>query len=98
MSDDAPKSEGWLEALRRSGDSLLGLMQSRLQLFAVELQEEKLRAINLFIWLSVALALGMAGVLVVVEVVVVSVIGVLEVSVITVSPFPSVDVWVVVWA
>lgn len=64
MSDDAPKPEGWMEALRRSGDSLLGLMQSRLELFAVELQEEKLRAINLFIWLSVALAFGMAGVLV----------------------------------
>lgn len=66
MSDDTSKPEGWMEALRRSGDSLLGLMQSRLELFAVELQEEKLRAINLFIWLSVALALGMAGVLVVV--------------------------------
>ena len=64
MSDGDPKSDGLMETLRRSGDSLLGLAQSRVELFAVELQEEKLRAINLLIWLSVALALGMAGVLV----------------------------------
>lgn len=64
MSDGDPKRDGLMEALRRSGDSLLGLAQSRLELFAVELQEEKLRAINLLIWLSIALALGMAGILV----------------------------------
>jgi uncharacterized membrane protein YqjE len=64
MSDGDPKPDGWTETLRRSGDSLLGLVQSRLELFTVELQEEKLRAINLLIWLSVALALGVAGLLV----------------------------------
>jgi len=64
MSDGDPKPDGWTETLRRSGDSLLGLVQSRLELFTVELQEEKLRAINLLIWLTIALALGVAGLLV----------------------------------
>jgi uncharacterized membrane protein YqjE len=64
MSAGDPKPDGWTETLRRSGDSLLGLVQSRLELFTVELQEEKLRAINLLIWLTIALALGVAGLLV----------------------------------
>jgi uncharacterized membrane protein YqjE len=64
MSDGDPKPDGWTETLRRSGDSLVGLVQSRLELFTVELQEEKLRAINLLIWLTIALALGVAGLLV----------------------------------
>ncbi len=64
MSDGDPKRDGLMAAFRRGGDSLLGLAQSRLELFAVELQEEKLRAINLLIWFSIALALGMAGILV----------------------------------
>ena len=64
MSDGDPKPDGWLDTLRRSGDSLLGLAQSRLELLSVELQEEKLRAINLLIVLGIALALGMVGILV----------------------------------
>jgi uncharacterized membrane protein YqjE len=62
MSAGDPKS-GWREAFRRSGDSLLGLFQTRLELFAVELQQEKLRTINLLIGLTIALALGVAGLL-----------------------------------
>jgi len=68
MTDGDSKPEGWLDPLRRSSDSLLGLVQSRLELFTVELQEEKLRAINLLIWLTIALGLGVAGLLVVVAV------------------------------
>jgi len=63
MEDADPKPVGWFAALRRAGDSLLGLVQNRLELFAVEWQEEKLRAVRLLIWLAVALALGVAGVL-----------------------------------
>lgn len=66
MREGDPKPDGWLDTLRRSGDSLLGLAQSRLELFSVELQEEKLRVLKLLVWLGVALALGMAGILVVI--------------------------------
>jgi uncharacterized membrane protein YqjE len=64
MDESAHKAGGWLNSLRRTGDSLLGLAQSRFELFAVELQEQKLRALKLMVWLVVALALVVAGLIV----------------------------------
>ena len=46
MDEKERTTGGWANSLRRTGDSLLGLAQNRLELFAVELQEEKLRALN----------------------------------------------------
>lgn len=63
MDPSDPKAQGWLDSLRRMGDSVLGLVQSRLELFAVELQEEKLRALGLVVWLVVAVTLVVAGLL-----------------------------------
>ena len=62
MSDSTPNTGGWLEPFRRIGESFLALMRSRFELFAVELQEEKLRLLNLLLWLAVGAALGFAGV------------------------------------
>lgn len=64
MSDEAPKPPEWRESLRRIGASLQVLVRNRLELFAVEWQEEKLRLIRLLCWLTLALALGAAGILV----------------------------------
>jgi len=64
MNNDTSRGDGWVSSLRRTGDSLLGLAQSRIELFAVELQEEKLRALHIIIWLVIALALVVAGLLV----------------------------------
>ena len=64
MDESAHKADGWLNSLRRAGESMLGLMQSRIELFAVELQEEKLRLIGTIVWLVIALALIVAGLLV----------------------------------
>jgi uncharacterized membrane protein YqjE len=64
MNESTSRADGWLNSLRRTGDSLLGLAQSRIELFAVELQEEKLRALRVTIWLVIALALVVAGMLV----------------------------------
>jgi uncharacterized membrane protein YqjE len=64
MDESAHKAGGWLNSLRHTGDSLLRLAQSRFELFAVELQEEKLRALNVVVWLVVALVLGAIGLLV----------------------------------
>jgi len=55
---------GILEILRRFGHSVVGLLHTRAELFAVEWQEEKLRAIRLLVWVALAIALGVAGVLV----------------------------------
>jgi uncharacterized membrane protein YqjE len=63
--DESERTPGsWRDSLRRTGDSLLGLAQNRIELFAVELQEAKLRALNMLVWLVVALAFIVAGVLV----------------------------------
>jgi len=55
---------GWLESLRRIGESLSALLRSRFELFTVEWQEEKLRLLNLLIWLGLAAVIGVAGVFV----------------------------------
>jgi uncharacterized membrane protein YqjE len=64
MSEAEHTPKGWWASLRRIGDSLLGLVQNRFELFAAELREEKLRAVSLLLWLGGALALGAAGLLV----------------------------------
>jgi uncharacterized membrane protein YqjE len=64
MSTSPPNPGGWLESLRRMGESFLALMRSRFELFTVELQEEKLRLLNLLIWIGLAAAFGCAGVFV----------------------------------
>ena len=64
MADPDRTSEGILGAVWRLGGSLGALLRTRAELFVVELQEEKLRVIRLFIWLTIALALAVAGILV----------------------------------
>lgn len=67
MNDSPPTPPGgWLESLRRMGDSFLALMRNRFELFAVELQEEKLRLLNLVLLIALAAALGFAGVFVII--------------------------------
>jgi uncharacterized membrane protein YqjE len=61
---EAEQGGGVLDSTRRIANSILGLLHNRISLAAIELQEEKLRAINLLIWLSVAVTLGAAGILV----------------------------------
>lgn len=53
----------WASA-RRIADSLLGLAHGRIELFAVELREEKLRTLDLVLWLGLAIAFASAGLLV----------------------------------
>ncbi len=53
-----------MDSVRRVGRSLLGLLRTRVELFAVEFQEEKLRALSLMTWFAAAVALGAAGVMV----------------------------------
>lgn len=64
MNASPPNPGGWLESLRRIGESSFALLRSRFELFTVEWQEEKLRVLNLLIWLGLAAAIGVAGVFV----------------------------------
>lgn len=61
MNEAEPTPGGMTHSLRRLGNSLLGLLQTRVELLAVEFQEERLRTIRLLVWVSVALAIGIAG-------------------------------------
>ena len=64
MFESEQDSGGIMESTRRLGNSLVGLLQTRAELFAVEVQEEKLRAVRLLVWVAAAIALGVAGLLV----------------------------------
>ena len=64
MNADPPGAGGWFDSLRRIGESCLALLRNRFELFSVEWQEEKLRLLNLLVWLGLAAALGAAGVLI----------------------------------
>jgi uncharacterized membrane protein YqjE len=62
MEKAPPGPAGFVGSLRSLGDGLLASAQDRLDLFAIELQEEKFRLIQTFIWISAALFTAMMAV------------------------------------
>jgi uncharacterized membrane protein YqjE len=62
MEPATPASAGFLHSLRALGDSLLASVQDRLELLSVELQEEKYRLIQTFVWISAAVFTGMMAI------------------------------------
>ena len=54
MENGTAAPSGFVAAFRTLGDGLLGTVQDRLQLFSLELQEEKFRLIQTFVWISAA--------------------------------------------
>jgi uncharacterized membrane protein YqjE len=64
MNERTSNPRGWSESLRGVGESLLWLVRNRLEVFAIEIHEEKLRFIRLAVWIALAAALGSAGVFV----------------------------------
>lgn len=59
MEATPPKSAGFIGALQTLGEGLFTGLQQRVELFSVELQEEKFRVIRIFIWISAAVFTGM---------------------------------------
>lgn len=57
MSSSTPA--GFVDSLRTRGDGLAASLQDRIALFGVELQEEKFRLIQTFLWISAAVFTGM---------------------------------------
>ena len=54
----APAPAGFLGSLQQLGDGLLAAVQSRVEMFSAELQEEKFRLIQSFVWISAAIFTG----------------------------------------
>ena len=63
MEKIPPDSAGIIGSLRSLGDGLLASVEDRLELFSIDLQEEKFRLIQTFIWISVAIFTGMMAVM-----------------------------------
>lgn len=59
MANGNPAPTGFLGSFKTLGDSLLGTVQDRLELFSIELQEEKFRLIRIFLWISAAVFTGL---------------------------------------
>jgi uncharacterized membrane protein YqjE len=57
-----PAPTGFVAALRMLADGLLAGVQDRLELFSLELQEEKFRLIQIFVWISAAIFAGVMAI------------------------------------
>jgi uncharacterized membrane protein YqjE len=62
MERETAGPPGLVGSLRMLGDSLLATLQDRLELFALELEQEKFRLIQTFVWISVAVFSGMMAI------------------------------------
>jgi len=57
-----PAPAGYLASLRSLGDGLLATVQERAELFSIELQEEKFRLVQMFVWFSAVFYTAMMAV------------------------------------
>ena len=58
MDSTIPPSSGFMGSLRMLGDGLFESIQDRIRLLAIELQEEKYRLIQTFVWISAVIFTG----------------------------------------
>src|SRR5712692_8982606 len=58
MNDDAHKPGGVFASVRRILDGGLAIIQNRLELFAVELRQEKCRLVEAIIWVAAVVVFG----------------------------------------
>jgi uncharacterized membrane protein YqjE len=61
MPEPEQVPDGLRGSLRRLADSAIGLLQTRVELFALEFQEERFRTLRLLVAVSLALAIGITG-------------------------------------
>lgn len=64
MAGDEPPRPGIFASLRRLCDSGLALLQNRVELFSVELEEQKIRLVRLLVLVAAAVFLANTAVLV----------------------------------
>ncbi len=58
MDNTAESTSGLTGSLADLGDTLLGTVQERIELVAIELQEEKCRVMRILVWMSAAVFAG----------------------------------------
>ncbi|HUR59969.1 MAG TPA: phage holin family protein [Opitutaceae bacterium] len=62
MDTHAPSPTGLLGSLRSFADGLVGSVHDRLELLGVELQEEKLRLIQILMWVGAVVILALMAI------------------------------------
>jgi uncharacterized membrane protein YqjE len=62
VNDSTPSPPGLLTLLRRVLDTGLGTIQNRVELIGIELQEEKLRLVELLLWSAAVVFMAVLGV------------------------------------
>ena len=62
MAEPEARTAGFFESLRKVGEAALALLQGRLEILSIELQEEKQRILQHSLWLCVALSILIMGV------------------------------------
>ncbi len=65
MSDSPPSGGGLFDSVKQLGETLLSIVSNRVELFTVELQEEKCRVIELLILAAAAVVFGLMSVIMV---------------------------------
>ncbi len=83
MAEPESKSGGAFGSVRRIADSVHAILLSRLELAAIELQEERVRIIDLILQALVVLVLGTVALIAVTATVVVVLVRVADLSVLT---------------
>ena len=63
MDPRPPELKEFLSALSGLGENLIGTLHDRVELLALDLHEEKLRLIRIFIWTSAIVFTGMLAIL-----------------------------------
>jgi len=63
MAHPPPDSPGFMSTLRALGDALLASVHDRVELFSLELQEEKFRLIRILLWVGAAFFAGLMALL-----------------------------------
>lgn len=58
MGEDSPPPSGILESLRKLGRTGVAVLQNRLELFSVELEEQKVRLVRVLVLAGAAIFLG----------------------------------------
>jgi uncharacterized membrane protein YqjE len=65
MDESGSKGQGIFASLRRLAETALGMLQNRLELFALELQEEKCSVLSILLWTAAAIFFGVLAITVI---------------------------------
>src|SRR5580765_3672443 len=63
MDESEPKSGGFIASVRRITDSVLAILNARMELAALEFQEERIRLIDLVLRVAAVVVLGLVSLL-----------------------------------